>query len=166
MPITDALMVIHGCGAALGAISNAAGILGDVLCQGGSEYSALELDLGAAFPGFVEKGYTFPPEVVGQGGVEFGLHIVVMSAFNTLTDITFDVCTSSATAALYNATPNPIAARTLTLAKLAVVGAHYFIPIALGAMLRFNRFYAVQNGSNATLGTIVAWFGPRTGGEQ
>lgn len=152
-------------------------IIGDVLCQAGSQYSNLELDFGApnsgqafpwlpAFPSLTEKGYTFPPEVVGQGGVEVGLHIVVTSPFNTLTSVNFQVCTSATTAATYNGTPGTIASRSLTLAQLEVNGAHYFIPTPQSAVLEFLRFYAALTGSDPTLGTIVAWFGPRTGGEQ
>jgi hypothetical protein len=165
MPISDAILTIHGCGAAMGAISSSGGILGDALCRAASEYSALELDLGAAFPSSVEAGYTFPPEVMGMGGVEFGLHIVVMSAFDTLTSILFDVLTSAATAALYSTASNIIASRTLTLAQLAVAGAHYFIPVPQTAVKRFNRFYAALTGSPTVAGTIVAYYGPRTGGE-
>lgn len=151
--------------------------VGDVLCQSGSQYSNLELDFGAPstgatypwlaqFPSLTEKGYTFPPEVVGSGGVDFGVHIVVTAPFNTLTSINFEVCTSATTGATYNASGNPIAARTLSLAQLGVVGAHYYIPVQGSAVLEFLRWYAAVSGSNPTYGSIVSWFGPKTGGEQ
>ena len=150
---------------------------GDVICAAGDQYSNLEIDFGAPssggsypyisqFPSLNEKGYTFAPEIVGQGGATLGLHIIVTAAFNLLTTIAFDVCTSSSTAALFNSTPNPIAARTLTLAQLGVVGAHYFIPVSGNAVLEFLRFYADVTGSNPTAGAIVAYWGPMQGGEQ
>ena len=173
--ITDNCFYIHGTGAsAFGAISYAAGVYGDSLCYSGDQYSALELDLGAPgsassypyvsqFPSLTEKSYTNPPEVVGVGGIEWGLHIQVMSAFNTLTTILFYVCSSATTAATYSS--NEIARRTLTLAQLEVLGAHYFIPVNPYQVLEFNRFYADVSSSNPTTGTIIAWFGPRTGSE-
>lgn len=149
--------------------------MGDTL--GGSGYSKLELDFGAPntgaawpylpqFPSLTEKGYSFPPEVVGQGGTDFGVHILIESAFNNLTSYNFEVCTSSATAALYTASPNPIASRTLTLAQMQVVGAHYYIPVSGAAVLEFLRWYAALTGTADTAGTLVSWFGPRVGGEQ
>lgn len=151
--------------------------LGDPFGTQGSQYSNIELDFGAPntgaqypflsqFPSLSEKGYTFPAEVVGDGGVEMGLHIIVNSEFNNLTSIAFDVCTSAATAALFNSSPNPIAARTLTLAQLQIAGAHYFIPVNFASVLEFLRFYGAVTGTNPTAGTITAWFGPKTGGEQ
>lgn len=175
MPVTDALTYLHGSGTtAFGPVTNTAGVYGDALCAAGSQYSNIEIDFGAptssvnpgSFPSLTEKGYTFPPEIVGDGGVELGLHVIICSAFNTLTSINFEVCTSLTTGALYTASPNPIAARTLTLAQLAVVGAHYFIPVNFASVLEFLRFYAAITGSNPTTGTIISWIGPKTGGEQ
>lgn len=170
MPLTDAVLYVHGTGTtAYGAITLSAGVYGDALCAAGSQYSNLELDFGTGagggpvgFPSTTEKGYTFPPEVVGDGGVEFGLHIQVCQVFNTLTSILFNVVTAATTAA----TTPIIAARSLTLAQLAVAGAHYFIPVNFAAVLEFLRFDAVLTGSDPTTGTIIAWFGPKTGGEQ
>jgi hypothetical protein len=150
--------------------------LGDVLGTA-SGYSLVELDFGAPnngsaypwlpqFPSLTEKGYTFPPEVVGDGGAEMGLHIIVEGAFNNLTSLNFQVCTSATTGAAYNVSPNPIASRTLTLAQLQIPGAHYFIPVNFASVLEFLRFYAALTGTAATAGTVVAWFGPKTGGEQ
>ena len=180
MAMTDGCLYIHGTGSsAFGAISYASGIYGDSLCRAGAAYSALELDLGAPgsasswpyvsqFPSLTEKGYSASgytqAEAIGAGGVPWGLHIQVMSAFNTLTNIVFYVCSAATTAATYSA--NEIARRTLTLAQLAIVGAHYIIPVNPTQVLEFNRFYADDSaGSNPTLGTIIAWFGPRTGDE-
>lgn len=145
---------------------------GDALCASGTQYSNLELDYGAPnsgatypwlpqFPSLTEKGYTFPPEVVGAGGYEIGLHIIVTSPFNTLTSILFDVVSNNTTAAT-----TVIASRSLTLVQLQNTGAHYYIPVIPAALLEFVRFHATLTGSNPTFGTIVAYLGPRTGGEQ
>lgn len=175
--ITDAKLFIHGTGAAQGAISYDAttGIYGDSLCYAGDAYSALELDLGAPgsasawpyvsqFPSLTEQGYTGPAGVF-DSGVPWGLHLQVMSAFNTLTTILFYVLTNAATAALYSTAANILNERTLTLAQLAVVGAHYFIPVNVAQVLEFNRFYADVTSSNPTTGTLIAWYGPKFGGE-
>lgn len=150
---------------------------GDAYCAAGSQYSNLELDFGAPssgtsypflpqFPSLSEKGYTFAPEQVGTGGVQFGIHVLVTAPTNLLTSVNFEVCTASTTAALYTASPNPIAARTLTLAQLQVAGAHYFIPVIPGAVLEFLRVYFALTGTDPTIGTIAMWWGPPTGGEQ
>lgn len=175
--IMDAKLFIHGTGATQGAISLAAGVYGDSLCYAGDAYSALELDLGAPgsassypyvsqFPSLAEQAYPaagYPQPETFETGVPWGLHIQVMSAFNTLTTILFYVLTSAATAALYNTAANVLNQRTLTLAQLAVVGACYFIPVNMGQVLEFNRFYADVSSSNPTTGTIIAWYGPRLG---
>lgn len=59
-----------------------------------------------------------------------------------------------------------IASRVFTLAQLGVVGAHYFIPVNFASALRwlFCYFQATTGVSNG--GTVVVWFGPKTGGEQ
>lgn len=150
--------------------------LGDAIGTA-SGYTNLEIDFGApntgaAFPGIVqfpsltEKTYTNPPEVVGQGGVEMGIHVLVTGYTNNLTSINFEVCTSATASALYNAGNNPIASRTLTLAQLQVVGAHYWIGVQQSAVLEFLRVYMALTGTAATSGTATIWYGPRCGGEQ
>lgn len=150
-------------------------ILGDAWLASGSQYSNLELDFGApnsgaaypwlpAFPSLTQKGYTFPAEHPGNGGSEFGIHIIVESPFNTLANCTFEAVTSSTTGALI--ATGVIATRLLTLAQLQVTGADYFMPVPQGAVLEFFRMYGLISGSDPTFGTIVAYYGPRTGGEQ
>lgn len=162
MPVTDALPYLHYTG----------NYLPDTLCYAGTQESDFEIDFGAqvtgtaypylpAFPSLTEKTYTFPPEVVGQGGVDMGIHVIVGAAFNTLTSVLFNVQSAATTAATAI-----IGSRSLTLAQLGVVGAHYYIPLSLNAVLRFLRWNAVLTGSDPTTGTILSWFGPRTGGEQ
>lgn len=142
-----------------------------------SGYSNVEIDFGAPstgatypyiaqFPSLTEKTYTFPPEVVGNGGVDQGIHVLVTGYTNNLTSISFQAVTAATTAALFNAGNNPIATRTLTLAQLQVVGAHYYIPVSGAAILEFLRVYMALTGTAATAGTAVIWFGPKTGGEQ
>jgi hypothetical protein len=80
--------------------------------------------------------------------------------------VNFEVVTSATTNALFNASPNPIAARTLTLAQLQVAGAHYFIPVSGFAVLEFLRVYFLLTGTDPTIGTIYVYWGPSSGGEQ
>lgn len=151
--------------------------LGDLYLAAGSQYSNLEIDFGAPnsggpfpsipqFPSLTEKTYTSPPEVVGQGGVDMGIHIIVNSAANLLTSVNFEAVTSATTNALIGSAPNPIAARVLTLAQLQVVGAHYYFGVQGSAVLEFLRVYMALTGTNPTAGTISIWYGPRCGGEQ
>lgn len=160
-----------------GALTSTPNTQGDIFLQAGSQYTNLELDFGAPntggsfpfiaqFPSLTEKTYTFPAEVVGQGGVEMGLHLIVTAAFNTLTSVAFSAVTSATTNALIGGAGNPIGSRTFSLAQLQVVGAHYWIGCPASAILEFLRGYGAITGSNPTAGTIVVWFGPRTGGEQ
>lgn len=152
--------------------------LGDAL-TGSAQYSGLELDFGAPslgaaypwlpqFPSATEKGYTSPPEILGAGGVEMGVHLLITAPMLTAatTSITFSVLTSSATAALIGTATNIIASRVLSAAQLGVAGAHYFIPVNPASVLEFLRWYAANAGGAATTGYLVSWFGPKTGGEQ
>ena len=158
------------------ALTFAPNTAGDSFCASGSAYSNLEIDFGApssgasfpwvpGFPSLTEKGYTAPNAAVGQGGVQFGVHIIVTAPTNLLTSVNFEVCTSSTTAALYSASPNPIAARSLTLAQLQVSGAHYFIPVSGSAVLEFLRVYMALTGTDPTIGTLFMYWGPASGGE-
>jgi hypothetical protein len=159
--MTDAVMWVHGTPPKTPA----------AFLTAGSAYSASEIDFGAPstgssspylpqFPSLTEKGYTNPPEVVGQGGFTWGLHLVVGVAFDTLTSVSLEAVSNSTT----NAT-TVIASRVLTLAQLAVAGAHYFVPISGAAILEFLRAHGTLTGSNNVGGTCMMWFGPLTGGE-
>jgi hypothetical protein len=153
---------------------------GDLIGVGGAaQESNLELDFGPpvtglaypwlpAFPSLAEKAYTFPPEVVGDGGIEMGLHILITGPISPGSGNTggarVDVQSNATTGAT-----SVIASRTFTQAQLAVAGAHYFIPVNLVAVLEFLRFLWTNLATAATVnftGSIVAWFGPKTGGEQ
>jgi len=160
MPVTDALLWVHGTPPATSA----------AFLTAGSAYSATEIDFGAPaagtstpylpeFPSLTERGYTTPAETF-FGNVEFGLHFVVGVAFDTLTSIVLSAVSDTTT----NAT-TAIASRTLTLAQMAVAGAHYFVPVQQSAVKEFLRAYGAITGSNNVSGTCQMWFGPRTGGE-
>ena len=151
-------------------------LLGDLLVVGTtSQQSNLEIDFGApnpgtsnplisAFPSLTEKGYSYPPEVVGDGGIPFGVHIVVSGPVygNSLTSIAFNVESASTT----NAT-NIIATRSLTIAQLQVQGAHYWIQVPGNSVLEFLRWNAVNTpANNGYVGSIYSWWGPKCGGEQ
>lgn len=155
-------------------------LVGDLIGVGGAaQESNVELDFGAPntgtafpwlpeFPSYAEKGYAFPPEVVGDGGVELGVHFIITGPIYAGTGNTggarVDIQSGVATAVTA-----VIASRTFTAAQLAVAGAHYFIPVSGAAVLEFLRFLWTNLATAATVnftGSIVAWFGPKTGGEQ
>src|SRR5271157_1573761 len=150
-------------------------LIGDLISVGAvSQLSNLEIDFGAPntgasypwlpqFPSLAEKGYTFAPENVGQGGIEMGVHILITGPVygNSTTGARIDVQTGAATGAT-----TVINSRTFVIAQLQVQGAHYFIPVSLPNLLEFLRFNWVNIGAaNGFVGSIVAWFGPRVGGE-
>ena len=149
--------------------------IGDPVGQAGTVYSSLELDFGApnsggaypwvpAFPSLTEKGYTSPAEHPGAGGTEYGVHVMVMSpynAVNSFSGLTVDVCSNATTAAT-----SIIATRVLTQAQLAIEGLDYFIPVPQQAVLEFLRLHYTVGTGNPTGGTLVAYWGPRTGGES
>ena len=158
-----------------GTITAAPPLIGDLISVGAvSQESNLELDFGAPntgvaypwlpqFPSLAEKGYTFAPENVGQGGIEMGVHILITGPVygNSTTGARIDVQTGAATGAT-----TVINSRTFVIAQLQVQGAHYFIPVSLPNLLEFLRFNWVNIGAaNGFVGSIVAWFGPRVGGE-
>jgi hypothetical protein len=151
-------------------------LLGDLLVVGAtSQQSNLELDFGppnpgtsnptiSAFPSLTEKLYSYPPEVVGDGGIPFGVHIVVSGPVygNSLTSIAFNVESGSTASAT-----NIITTRSLTIAQLQVQGAHYWIQVPGNAVLEFLRWNAVNTpANNGYVGSIYSWWGPKCGGEQ
>ena len=139
--------------------------LGDAL-TGNAQYSNLELTLGhptrerpiRAFRNFLpsRKKPTRSLLKFGNGGVDFGVHLVVTAPMLTAatTSVAFTVVTSSATAALISTATNIIASRTLSAAQLAIAGAHYFIPVAGNSVLEFLRWYAANAGGVATTGSL------------
>src|ERR1017187_1594724 len=149
--------------------------VGDPIGTAGTVYSTLELDFGApnagaaypwipGFPSLTEKGYTNPPEHPGAGGTEYGVHVIVMAPYNTansFSGLTVDVCSNATTAAT-----TVIASRIITQAQLAIGGADYFIPVPQQAVLEFLRLHYTVGTGNPTTGSIVAYWGPRTGGES
>ncbi len=153
-------------------------LIGDAFILGTKNYCNLELDFGPPLPGtaypwlpqfpsLTEKGYTFPPEVVGSGGAEYGVHFVITAPFNTFPTSTVSVLTSAVTQAVVGTATNIIASRVFSLAQWSIQGAHYFIPVPGMAVLEFLRWYApLDSGSANTAGALVSWWGPRTGGEQ
>ncbi len=160
MPVTDALLWVHGTPPATAA----------AFLTAGSAYSTNEIDFGAPaagtstpylpeFPSLTEKGYSPSASQFG-GNIEWGLHLVVGVAFDTLTSITLDAVSAATT----NAT-TIIASRPLTLAQLAIAGAHYFVAVNTQQVLEFLRGHGTLVGSNNVAGTCSMWFGPRTGGE-
>lgn len=178
--ITDALLFVHGTGiSGQGAISynSSTGIYGDTLGAAASQYSNITLDFGAPgsassypyvaqFPSIIEAGYPasgYPQAETFASGVPWGLHLQIMSAFTApLTSMVIYLCSGSSSDPTY--TSNSIVTRTLTVAQMAVLGATYFIYFPLESLNRYLNFYAAESGGVASLGTCIAWFGPKCGG--
>lgn len=185
LPLMDLNMAVHGTGVnANSSLTNNSGVWGDSLCSNGSsnnQYSNLELDLGsgngggpAGFPSYTEKlgggnstNPQLPASVVGPGGSQFGLHVVLGQSYNNNGGNLTITCVSSNTTGTTATGNNNVATRTIPQAQL-ITGAHFFIPINPTAVQEFNRFLASTSNAtnNSTAGTVMAWYGPPTGGEQ
>jgi len=166
MPLQDAMMALHGSPSSPSNIFTATNTtdVADYVIDFGAPATGASTPYLTQFPSITEKGYTFPPEVVGEGGVVMGVHLVITTACTAGTGMTAGtvVVTTGATDALGTS----IASRTLTLAQLAVVGAHYFIPVVGVAVLEFLSCYFQAVTQVAGAGKGYAWFGPKVGGEM
>lgn len=164
MPVTDALAWLHGTPATPS----------NVFTSTTADYSDYEIDFGPTvagtsspylpqFPSRTEAAYTFPPEVPGPGGIEMGVHVIIGAAIvaGSATAATVDVLSAATTAATA-----VIATRTFTLAQVETAGIHLYIPVNLAQVLEFLRLNFKGVTAVVTSGTAVAWFGPKTGGEQ
>jgi hypothetical protein len=165
MPVTDALLALQGTPSTPSNIFTT---------YAGPQYSDDEIDFGVAadgsttpylveFPSRTEKGYTFPPEQPGNGGVEMGVHVIIGAVLvpGSMTAGSIGVYTSASSSATTS-----IASRAFTLAQLAVAGAHYFIPVPGMAVLRYLRIGFSPTTAVCTSGTAFCYYGPRAGGEQ
>jgi hypothetical protein len=167
MPVTDAINWLHGTPAtpvAAFTSTAATGNISDKVLDFGLTATGATTPFLPEFPSITEKGYTFPPEVVGDGGVELGVHIVIAVAIATGAGMTLGTVIVSTGAA--DTVGTTITSGTFTLAQLAVAGAHYFVPVNPARILRFLACYFQATTGVANAGTIYAWFGPKTGGEQ
>ncbi len=169
MPVTDALMALHGTPATPSNIftsTSATGDQSDYTLDFGAPVSGSAYPYLTEFPSIEEAGYTFPPEVVGDGGVEQGVHLIISTAVTAGSGMTAGNVIVSAGSA--NTLGTVLIQRQLTLAQLAVVGAHYFIPVpgAARAAYEFLGLYFQAVTYAAGAGTGYAWYGPKTGGEQ
>ena len=167
MPVTDALLALHGTPTtpsnlfATNTNANATDYVLDFgLAATGASYPYLP-----EFPSIAEKGYSFPPEVVGDGGVEMGVHLIISTAVigtsGGMTAGTVTVGTGSA-----DSVATTIATRAFTIAQLGVAGAHYFIPVNMASAVRYLGCFLQATTHAADSGTGYMWFGPKTGGEQ
>lgn len=142
MPITDYRNWLHG---------KAYPTLGVVIGASGSEYTEDELDTERTYPG------------IGKAGVEVGMHVLVMTAFTTLTSFDLTIAHGAATAPT-----TALITRVVTLASgNLAAGKHIFIPIPAGVdLLRYVRGLFTVNGSNPGAGKVCVWLGPRDGSEN
>ena len=166
MPVTDAIAWLHGTPATPANIfTSTSSQIGDKVLDLGAALDGTSSPYIPRFPSRTEEGYTLPPEVVGDGGIEVGIHLIISTACTVGSGMTAGVVNASIGSA--DTLLTTIASRTFTLAQLAVVGAHYFIPLNAAALtLRYLGVQMVATTDAAGAGTGVLWFGPKTGGEQ
>jgi hypothetical protein len=166
MPVTDAITYLHGTPATPAVIFTATDLtdVGAYVLNFGAASAGTSYPYLPEFPSIAEKGYKLPPEIVGDGGVEMGIHLVISTAVTVGSGMTTGNLIASTGSA--DSLGTIIASRSLTLAQLAVVGAHYFVPVPMAAVLQYLGviFQAVTDAAGG--GTGIAWFGPKTGGEQ
>jgi hypothetical protein len=133
------------------------------LVTAGTTYSEDQLDFGAAVSGApAEIASLFPN--IANGAIRIGLHIVITEAYNSpMTSATIFINTS-ATNALTTGTV--LTERVFTVAQLAVLGAHYFIPLPPGSanILEFLAAGITVAGGTPTTGSVEMWFGPDADG--
>lgn len=165
MPMADAVTALHGTFATPSTIfqgtANTATAT-DYVIDFGAPASGASFPHVTEFPSITEKGYSFPPETVGQGGVEQGVHLIITTAVTpgSMTAGTVTVGTAST-----DACGTVIATRTFTLAQLEQVGAHYFISVPQASILEFLGAFLDPITATSTTGKGVMWYGPRSGGE-
>jgi hypothetical protein len=166
MPVTDAITWLHGTPATPANIfTSTSSQLGDKVLDLGASVSGSAYPYLPEFPSRNEQAYTFPPEVVGDGGIEMGIHLIVSTACTVGSGCTGGTVNASIGAA--DTLLTTVASRVFTLAQLAVVGAHYFIPVNPAAInLRYLGVQMIATTDAVGAGTGVLWFGPKTGGEQ
>jgi hypothetical protein len=161
--MSDAVLALHG----------TATTPSNVFTSTSSDYSDSEIDFGAAadgsaspyipeFPSRTEAAYTLPPENPGEGGVQFGVHVIISAAVvpGSMTSANITVVSDPTTSAT-----TVIASRTFTNGQVGASGAHYFIPVPGSAVKRFLRANFLGVGAACSSGTAFAWYGPKTGGE-
>ena len=169
MPVTDAVLWLHGTSTTPTNIftsTSATGDEGDYVLDFGAAAAGTSTPYLPEFPSRTEAGYTFPPEVLGEGGMTMGVHLVIGTACTAGSGMTAgNIIVSVGSTDSLGTT---VVTRTLTLAQLAVAGAHYFVPVP-GAAVAANRYLGVYFQATtyaAGAGTGYAWYGPKTGGEQ
>lgn len=112
------------------------------LGNAGSEYTDDETNFGVTTP------------AANRGG-KFGLHVVVTTAFATLTSgCIIWICHGASSSPTTKHTGMFIAVADLT------AGAHFFIPCGSTPLLQYARGYFEVVSENATGGACDMWFGP------
>ena len=163
MPQRDYIYNLHGSGTTASNIFQTAAGYSDYEIDFGTPVTGTASPYITVFPSSTEKGYTLPAEAVGNGGVEFGVHLVIGTAVSggSITTGTVNVTSSAA-----SASTAVIASRVLSNAQLGQAGGHYFVSVPQMAVLEFLRCEFVPTTGNAGAGTGFAWYGPKTGGES
>jgi hypothetical protein len=134
------------------------------------DYSTYELDFGAA-----GVAPTVASDVIGQtlptyptmprGGQNWGLHVIVTTAFTSTDSGHFPVTISaiSSNSPGDTSTYVVLGSRIFTLTQFEVAGAHYFIPCSPGMLRYLRAMFAVTTGITGN-GKVYIYFGPDSDG--
>jgi hypothetical protein len=161
MPMSDYLAWIHG------KADRSTGTLVPVrFVTAGTTYSEDQLDFGTIATG--NEGIANLLGMFSNGAIRTGLHVVVTEAYNgPMTSATIFINTSATNALI---TGTVLTERVFTVAQLAVLGAHYFIPLPPGGaasapnILEFLAAGITVAGGTPTTGSVDMWFGPDADG--
>jgi len=167
MPMSDYLAWIHG------KADRSTGALVPVrLVTAGTAYSEDQLDFGTATAATTSTAGT--PGVsnllgmFSNGAIRMGLHVIITEAYNSpMTSATIFINTSATNA---QTTGTVLTERAFSVTQLAVLGAHYYIPLPPGGtpnspnILEFLAAGITVAGGTPTTGSVEMWFGPDADG--
>ena len=175
MGMSDILGWVHG------AADRSTGTLVPVVFgTSGYTYSEDQLDMGTmtapSTPALAVSGAPagipalFPS--ISNSANRIGLHVVITQAYTVGSGCTGgDIWITTSATQANTATPTLVACRRFTLAQLAILGAHYFIPMppmgnsAVQTYLRFlAAYFGTIGGYAPAAGGAELWFGPDADG--
>jgi hypothetical protein len=166
MGMSDYLGWIHG-----KADRSSGSLVPVVFGTSGALYSEDQLDFGAAVSGApAEIAALFPS--IANGAIRVGLHIVITQAYTIGSGCTGgDIWIVTSATQANTATPTFVTGRRFTLAQLAVLGNHFFIPLPpMGktsdpTLLEFvAAYFSTLGGYAPAAGGCEMWFGPGADG--
>lgn len=125
----------------------------------GNTNSQNYIDFGVTTPSAGEN----PSLTYVRAGNKIGVHLVVTQAYTALN--------SGMTIRVYHKADGTTSMTLrdeflFTRAQLNVLGAHYFLPLRPGTLLRYAKLQHIPVSQNGTLGKIQTWFGPGADGAE